>query len=316
MRDLPEHLTTGPFTRTQALAAGVSSRALQGKRFIRIHPRVWRHRDHVMTDDDQVTAAVMAMPDDAHLTGITRIQRLGLDYGPSSPIRFVVVGDLHLAVDGIFLHRTKKLPPLDGVGVTPEAGFLSYCAGARVIDAVKVGDWLLRNKHLTLASVRTLALAALWRPGADEALWILGHLDGRSRSLKESETRVLLTFSGLPQPESNLPIDLGDDPGVIGDLVYRPWGLVVEYEGRHHQEDREQYCSDLDRYALFRAHQVPYVQVTNERLAQPRILVGEVFRELVRLGYVGTPPEFGETWKMLFARVSQAVGPRSRRRAA
>ena len=47
----------------------------------------------------------------AHLTGVSRLRACGLDYGPRLPVRFVIEGDLHLAFDNVFLHRTKKLLP-------------------------------------------------------------------------------------------------------------------------------------------------------------------------------------------------------------
>ena len=106
-RRLPE----GPFTRRQALAAGFSSRMLQGDGFVRVFPRVWRRASHEMSDADWVRAARLALPEEAHLTGISLIQELGLDYGPRKPIHFVVAGDLHLAFEGVFLHRTKALAP-------------------------------------------------------------------------------------------------------------------------------------------------------------------------------------------------------------
>lgn len=139
---------------------------------------------------------------------------------------------------------------------------------------------------------------------------MLEHLDSRSRSLKESELRPLLTFAGLPRPEVNAAVDVREDVAVIGDLVYRKWRTVVEYEGAQHQEDRAQYNSDLDRYALMRAADVRYVQVTRERLARPKTVVGEVFRALLAAGYDGTAPSFDWRWDMLFGSVSMAVGPR------
>lgn len=310
MRDIPAELCAGPFNRELAAKAGVSSRMLQGRRFVRVLPGVWRVREHEMTDDDWVLAGSLALPSDAHLTGITRIQRLGLDFGPRLPVRFVVARDLHLAYGEVFLHRTLRLPPTDKDGVRPAAAFIAYCARARVIDAIKVGDWLLRNGHMTLEEVRTLALAELWRTGAHEAIWILDHLDPRSRSIKESETRAVLTFSGLPAPESNALVDLGEAAVAFGDLVYRDWRLVVEYEGSHHQDDRAQYSSDLDRYALFRSHDVAYVQVTHEKLERAKTLVGEVFRALVARGYAGPAPEFKDRWRQLFLPLSVAIGPR------
>lgn len=305
-----------PFTRAEARAFGISDRMLSGRRFVRILPTVFRHRDHPMTPDDWVRAACLALPARARLTGITRIQQLGLDYGPRLPVRFVIEGDHHLAFDQIFLHRTRRLPPTDDVGVTPAAAYLAYCRSARVIDAIKVGDWLLHRGHATKSEIHDLALSQQWRDGADEALWVHDHLDERSRSLPESECRALLSFSGLPPAEVNrrLPID---DVDLVGDLVFAQWRTVVEYEGSHHQEDRGQYSSDIDRYAAMRRHDLGYVQVTSERLHQPRIMVGEVYRELRSRGYDGPPPSFGHVWLGLFHRISEVMGPRlDRRRAA
>jgi hypothetical protein len=312
MRDVPPELLNGPFTRAVAIATGATPRMLRGRRFVRVHPRVWRHRDHVMTPDDHVLAAALALPPDARTTGITRIQQLGLDFGPRTPVRFVVSRDLHLDLDGVFLHRTSRMPPLDAVGVAPVAAFVSYCSLARTVDAIKVGDWLLHELHMEWDELHQFALDNLWRDGADEALWILGFLDGDSRSLRESETRALLHFAGLPVPEVNTGAVAPDDATRIADLVYRRWGVVVEYEGAHHQADRAQYVKDIDRYASLRRDAVPYVQVTKEKLARPRRLVLEVHDVLVAHGYDGTPPEFGEQWRQLFARVADVVAARRR----
>ena len=310
MKDIPKSLPSGPFTRAQALAAGVTKKMLEGNRFVVVYRGVWRQRTHEMTADDWELAARLALPDRAKLTGISRIQSLGLDFGPRLPVRFVVEGDLHLDFENVFLHRTKKLAPTDDVGIAPAGAFIAYCARARVIDAIKVGDWLLFQGHITPDDVRTLALMEPWRDGAHEAIWILDHLDPRSRSLKESETRAVLAFSGLPAPGVNVAVDVGENVEIICDLVYREHVLVVEYEGAQHQEDRDQYASDLDRYALMRSAGIPYVQVTKEKLEHAKTLVGEVYRALLRCGYAGNPPTFGEHWRQLFLPISIAVGPR------
>lgn len=310
MKPVPESLLHRPFTRAEALATGVSKKMLEGTRFVAVYRGVWRHRDHAMTDDDWVAAARLALPPYAHLTGLSRIQLLGLAFGPRLPVRFVVEGDLHLAFENVFLHRTRRLAPTDDVGVTPAAAFIAYCARARVIDAIKVGDWLVHHDHTTIAEIRDLALSALWRDGADEAIWILEHLDPRSRSLKESEVRAVLAFAGLPTPACNVVIPVDDDVTIIGDLWYAEWRVLIEYEGGQHQEERAVYLSDLDRYEVLRAARIRYVQVTKERLARARTLVGIVYRELVAGGYDGPAPEVGPSWRLLFGRVSAAVGPR------
>lgn len=308
---LPPDLGPGPFSRKEATAAGVTKAMFAAVRMVRIFPRVWRMAEHEMTDADWVKAARLTLPDKARLTGITRIQQLGLDFGPRFPLHFVIEGDLHIDIDEIFLHRTKKLAPHDDLCVTAAAAFLFYCSHARVIDAIKVGDWLLYWGHMTIEEVRELALAALWRDGAHEAIWILEYLDARSRSLKESETRAVVEFAGLPRPEVNVELTLPEgEPVVIGDLLFRPWGLLLEYEGEHHQVERLQYASDIDRYEVVRRNHVPYLQVTNERLAQPRKLVLAVHRELTELGYDGPAPVFGERWRSLFRPIREVVGSR------
>lgn len=304
MAELPPELLTGPFSLARSRELGVTRRVL-ARHFRRLHHEVWVHRDHVMTRRDRLCAARLALPERAHLTSVTRLQELGLPFGPTLPLRFVIQGDHHLALDGVFLHRTKRLPPTDDVGVTPAGAFIAYCARARVIDAIRVGDWLLHREHMTIEEVRALALRELWRPGANEAIWILEHLDGRSRSLPESEVRALLIAAGMPTPELNIPID--GDGQMICDLVYKKWRTVVEHEGAQHQEDRAQYTLDLGRYAWMRAHDVAYIQSTHERLGHPRSLVGEVYVVLVGRGYDGPPPRFGERWDQLFERVSVAI---------
>ena len=142
---VPPELRTGPFTRARALSLGVTPQMLRGQRFVRLYDGVWRHRDHAMTAADRLEAARLALPADAHLTGVTRLQALGLDVGPRLPMRFVIARDHHVHLKDVFLHRTVRMPPLDDVGVAPVAAYVAYCARARVIDAITVGDWLLHH---------------------------------------------------------------------------------------------------------------------------------------------------------------------------
>jgi hypothetical protein len=119
MKPVPDELLHRPFSRAEARALGITDRMLSGRRFVRVLPTVFRHRNYAMTSDTWVTAARLALPARAQLTGITRIQQLGLDYGPRLPVRFVIEGDHHLALDQVFLHRTRRLPPTDDVGSRP-----------------------------------------------------------------------------------------------------------------------------------------------------------------------------------------------------
>ncbi|WP_460810464.1 hypothetical protein [Nocardioides salsibiostraticola] len=289
---------------------------LQGRRFRRIHPRVWALADASLTHSQHIEAARLALPADARLTGITRLQDAGLSFGPRFPMRFVVARDHHLALDDIFVHRTKVMPPCDERSVSPFAAFLAYCALARVIDAIKVGDWLMGKGLCDPATIEAYALANLWRPGADEAIWILPYLSGESRSFPESDTRAIVTFAGLPVPEVNVRVPLEDPRVVIADLLLRPWRTVIEYEGSQHQVDRRQYISDIDRYAVLRREDYAYVQVTHETVGRPQQVALDVHRALVQQGYAGPAPEFGNRWRQLFGSVTLAVGERPALRRA
>lgn len=296
---IPDILRDRPFSRREALAAGMTSRQLDGTFLRRLFPCVYVLKDHEMSGQDWIAAAQLAMPDRAQLSHVSRIQALGLDIGEDTPVHFTIAGDLHLAVEGIFLHRTEVLPPLDEVGVRPAAAFIQFCATATLIDAVAVGDWLLHRRHMTVEEVAGLARLQSWRPGARQAKRVLPHLDPGSMSIKESEVRMRLVFAGLPRPEVNVPITIDGELVGIGDLLVRCVMLVLEYEGRHHAESVAQFNRDIQRYASFRRHGIEYLQVTNEMLEKPKVAIQRVYARMQELGYDGPAPVFGRRWESL-----------------
>lgn len=276
---------------------------LEHPRFEVVFPAVYALAGTSLTDLQLIDAADRALPGDARASHLTRLRRLGLGYGPGRPLHFTIGRDLHLDIPGIFLHRTVVMPPSSDAGVCPEAAFIGAASMLRVIDLVKIGDWLLHRDHMTTGSLLARIHADPWRPGAGAALAVLPMLDARSRSLPESETRLVLECSGLPRPEVNL--DVVDDDGVFlgcGDLVYLLWKLLIEYEGRQHAFDDHQFEGDIDRYAGFRKDGWEYLQVTKRKLRHPRSLVLEVHRLLLARGYDGPPPQFDRRWQSLFRR--------------
>lgn len=283
---------------------------LRGKAWRRLHPRVWVHADHVMSHLDSISAARLAMPDAACLSHVSRLQYLGLDWGPHLPIHFTIPRDHHIALPDIFLHRTEVLPPVDDVGVVPAAAFIQYCADAELLDAVVVGDWLLHRHHATRADIAELAALHDWRPGARQAASVLHRLDGAARSPKESQVRAIMRSAGLPEPAVNAAVHHGSDQIAIVDLLLGEWRLALEYEGRQHALDTRQFQVDIVRYARLREAGYEYVQITQPMLNSPRALVTHIHQVLVRRGYGGPPPRFGRAWHALFEPI--AVRPRLR----
>lgn len=316
MRDVPSDLLSRPFSRAEAVAADVSAQMLRGARFVRVLPAVYRHREHAMTEEDWVGAARLVLPESARTTGLTRLRQSGLDFGPMFPLHFVVAGDHHLALPNVFLHRTVEMPTVGGIGVDHVAAYIAFCVDARLLDAVKVGDWLLANSPVTVCDLREQVLARPWRAGAAGCELVLPYLDARSASLPESEVRCLLVAAGLPAPEPNVQLEAVRERIVIADLWLASLGVAIEYEGSHHQSDRQQYAVDIERYAAMRRAGITYVQVTKESLRSPRQMILEVHRVLVEAGYDGPEPTFGEEWRRLFRPLRELVPRRSRRRAA
>lgn len=312
-RPVPAHLATRAFNRSEALAAGITPRMLQHPRFVDVYPSVYRLAEVELDERGLIDAAGRALPAEARVSHGTRLRLLGVERGPLEPIHFTIARELHLKIPGIMLHRTIAMPPHDSETVSVEAAYLGLAATARQIDLIVVGDWLLHRRHMTKESVLALAQAQPWRPGSAEVVAVVPRLDGRARSMPESETRAFLAVAGLPTPEVNL--DVFDDDGVFlgcGDLVYLLWRLFIEYEGGQHWTDADQIASDVDRYGRLRRGDWDYVQVTKKHLAAPKQMVRTIHRALVARGYDGPTPEFGAAWDALF----RAPRTSSHRRAA
>lgn len=299
MYDIPDSLQKGPFSLADARNAGMPVHRLRSRRFREIHRGVWVFTGYEMTHIDRLEAARKAMPDRARLSHISRLQALGEDVGPSTPYHFTVADDLHLAVPNIYLHRTKVMPALDDVGVTPCAAFIGHAAVGTVMSLIQIGDWLLRDEHMTLSELHDLSHGQLWRSGSKQALRIRPLLDGKSGSMPESAVRAMMTFCALPRPRAN---DVVTTRGQTrwADLWLPEWRIAIEYEGSQHQLDRNQYLRDIVRYNQFRSDGITYVQVTKELLDQPRGLMLHIYDHLVRQGYAGPAPQFGAMWRSLF----------------
>jgi len=203
MHRVASKLLHGPFSRAHAVALGTPARVLEGVQFRRLHQGVYVHRSHTMTWTNHVEAARLALPLPARTTGATRLREAGFDVGRAWALHFVVEGDLHLTLDGVFLHRTAKMPPGGEGAVSIEAAFVAFCAESRLLDAITVGSVLLNEELLDLARLDEILLEEKWRHGVRETAFALPHVEGRCRSMPEAALFSYVVFAGLPAPEVN-----------------------------------------------------------------------------------------------------------------
>lgn len=300
MRPIPLPLLQGPFTPATAREHGVGEKMLRGQRFTRVLPGVWRASEHAMTRADEITAAQLALPERARLSHRTRIEHLGYDARARGTLHFTIAGDLHLDLPGIMLHRTAVLPPCDDVGVHPAAAFIQACAEETLIEAVRLGDYLLTGGHMDPLAVTETVAAQPWRPGTRQALSILPLLDGRVRSPRESDTRMWLVAAGLPRPQCNVAVFEGGRRLGEVDLWLPQWRHAIEVEGHQHFDEARQVERDVHRYGGFRAHDISYTQVTGAMSTAPVAVVMQIDTALRSRGYDGPAPVFGDHWQDLW----------------
>lgn len=298
--DLPDELAGRPFSRAEALEAGLTSRSLDAQRFVRLFPEVYALRSLVINQVHQVEAAILAMPGDAFVSHVTRLQLLGIDMGRVSPLHFTIGKDLHLDVPRIRLHRTSRLPPNVGRCLSVEAAFVGAGCHVTLLQLVMIGDWLLRDRHTSVEKLAGEIAASPRRPGAVKARRALSMLRVGAESPKESETRAVIIAAGLPEPELN--VDLHDAAGFIGrfDMLIRDFRVVVEYEGRQHADSIGQWNRDLRRYERLTRAGYVVIRVTHEMLRRPRELVLRIRATLVERGFRGPDLRFGPGWASLF----------------
>ena len=141
--------------------------------------------------------------------------------------------------------------------IDPATLFCQLAASLTLADLVAVGDALIlepvvpssvddqpwvsltelteRVERFRGRGKRTAASAvSLVRPGAE--------------SRPETLLRLAIRAAGLPEPEVN--VDVFDSVGRFigrGDLVYRQWRVIVEYDGEQHRTDTWQFDRDIRR---------------------------------------------------------------------
>lgn len=108
----------------------------------------------------------------------------------------------------------------------------------------------------------------------------------RAASRKESWLRSLVLRAGLPEPEVNAEIRVNGRLVAIGDVVFRRWKVVVEYDGRQHRTDDAQFARDRERLLALQLAGWIVVVVRAEGLSRGRArTVAEIRAALTAHGW-------------------------------
>lgn len=156
---------------------------------------------------------------------------------------------------GVVGHHVQRdrvqIVAVSGVQVTAPVDTWCQLSTLLTLDAlIEVGDALVRRKRplATMNDLHTGVLRYTGQRGAKRLREAFESVRPRTDSSKETETRLLILRAGLPEPEVNGEIFDGFGRKIAtGDLVFRGYRVLVEYDGGQHRTDEEQYHWDVDR---------------------------------------------------------------------
>jgi len=241
-----------PFTRAQAVAAGIPAGALRRSSFQRIFRNVYIHASVPLAPLVVIQAALLIHPRGAFAShaSAARVYDVPLPTLPDEHITVFADQDRRRR-PGIRNHvaaRGRKVVMVRGLPVsTPEDMFVELSELLGLVDLVVVGDALVRAKLTTPEAL--IARCADAGPLARRAAALVRRdVD----SPMETRLRLLIVLAGLPEPKINHKIYRRD--GSVRyrfDLSYPEFKILVEYDGRQHRDDLDQWDADTDRQDWF-----------------------------------------------------------------
>ena len=210
-------------------------------------------------------------------------------------------GDLHVSStpplraprsQGVVGHQRSLLAPViaeHGLQVSsPIDTWLSLGAFLTADELTVMGDGLVsRLRPATdLPGLASAVADTAGRRGHDFLSTALRQIRPNTDSARETLLRLLVVRSGFPEPEVNGVI-LNSFGAVIahGDLVFRTYRTILEYDGGHHREDERQFDIDIDRLDQLMEDDWRVIRVNKNLMGRTATLVGKIETALNRGGW-------------------------------
>lgn len=196
---------------------------------------------------------------------------------------------------GITGHRSRfpaAARTLDGA-IRVSAPIDTWCECGEVLavdDLVVMGDGLLsrRDPMATIGQLRRAVSRRAGRRGTARLRTALDQIRPNTDSARETLLRLMLIRAGLPDPDINAQLRDRDDRLVAhGDLVWPQFGVVVEYDGRHHAESRKQFAIDIRRLNDIAELGLLVIRVDRDLMDERHTLLRRVERALRSRGWSG-----------------------------
>jgi hypothetical protein len=268
---------TPSYTVHAARAAGLTRAQLRDDG-VRVSRGAYVSRAVPLSLDAAARSLAPQLPAGAAFSHGTAAALLGAPLPHGWPVHVTVPPDSHRPRRQRLRGHVSELGPGDVVdrgGLRLTSGprtWLDLAATLPEDELVAVGDALYRAGHLD-AEQLDAQLAASSPRGIVRARRCAPALDPRAASRPESLLRWWVIDSPLPDPEPQVPVlDRRGREVAHGDLGYRRWKVLVEYEGRQHAE-REQFGRDVDRYSLMAADGWLVLRFADRHLRQRAVVL-------------------------------------------
>ena len=190
---------------------------------------------------------------------IVREERIGVD-------EITYVGDLPVTTPARTALDLARHLPCDPAAAHLDA--LAAATGVTCTDAIALFD-----RYRGARGIRKARTA-------------LALMDGGAQSPKETSLRLKLIDADLPAPRTQIRVSDGANEAFI-DMGYDEPMVGLDYEGRHHSDDRGQYVYDIGRAELIKRQNWIDIRVVAEH--SPRFILHRVRAAFSRRGWA--PPK-------------------------
>lgn len=297
---------TRPFTYAAALKAGITPGRLRGPGFRRIFYGVYVAAGS-NRQLERIEAALLVHDCTCFASHASAARVYGLPVPDRLTEEHVTVFErkhLH-ELRGVRSHlplRRGSTRHRDGILVSaPWMLFLELASMLDLVELVVVGDAMVRAG---LATTKELVAAAATFEGRHAVLARRAAALVRKDvdSPMETRLRLLLVMAGLPEPAVNFKVYLED--GRVRyrfDLSYPDVKLIVEYDGRQHRDDLDQWDHDNDRDDWFDNNDWRIVKVFSRGIyKEPEKTLDRVRSALVARGCRSLPAQYNPEWQQFF----------------
>ena len=162
-------------------------------------------------------------------------------------------------------YKADEVTTYDGIPVTTPARTI-FDLGRHLDrdEAVARIDALLWVGRVGLRDVQPIAARYPWARGLEQLRIALELADCGAESPPETGLRLLLTDAGMCPADTQIPVYDGNRLITKFDMGWKHLLVGVQYDGGHHQTDREQYVRDLKALRKLEALNWIVIRVINE----------------------------------------------------